>query len=77
MAVQNETQKPEHEIKLGAIKATIWKNENEGRVNHNVQIVKIYKKEEDWKETTSFSKTDLPLVAKVSDLAHTFIYQNK
>lgn len=71
-----EKKKPEHEIMLGGIKATIWKNENEGKVSHNVKICKIYKQENDWKETNNFAKADLPLVTKVSDLAHTYLYQS-
>ena len=27
-----------------------------------------------WKTTTSFNRDDLPLVAKVADIAHTYIF---
>ena len=68
--------KPIKEIRLGAIRAAIWKNQKENMVIHSVKITKTYKQNEEWKETTSFSKTDLALVTKVADLAHTYIYQN-
>ena len=75
--MSEKSKKPEHEILLGAIKATIWKNETDGKVNHNIKICKIYKQDKEWKETSNFSKTDLPLVTKVSDLAHTYLYESK
>jgi hypothetical protein len=37
--------------------------------------MRIYKDGNDWKTTDSFGRDDLPLVAKVADLAHTWIFQ--
>jgi len=42
---------------------------------HNVTIQRLYMTDEGWATTTSFGREDLPLVAKVADLAHTWIYQ--
>jgi len=68
--------KPVHEIKLGRIKAVIWGNEADGGgIRHNVQIRRLYKDGEEWKQSDSFGRDDLPLVAKVSDMAHTWIHQ--
>jgi len=69
-------QQPVHEIRLGSIKATIWENQTEGGVRHNVNVSRLYKDEDQWKQTDSFGRNDLPLVAKVADLAHTWIFQN-
>lgn len=69
-------QKPAHEIRLGSIKATIWENQTEAGVRHNVTVSRIYKDGDQWKQTESFGRNDLPLVAKVADLAHTWIYEN-
>ena len=41
---------------------------------HNVTIERLYKDGDDWKSTTSFGRDDLPLVAKVADLAHSWIF---
>ena len=72
-------QKPEHVIRLGRIKAAIWRNDVQtGGVRHNVTITRLYKPDEDdreWKESTSFGRDDLPLVAKVADQAHTWIFE--
>jgi hypothetical protein len=68
--------KPAHEIRLGRIKATIWRNETEGgSFRHNVQIRRLYKDGDDWKTSESFGRDDLPLVVKVADMAHTWIFE--
>ena len=72
---QPPKQKPAHEIRLGRIKATIWENETENGTRHNVTVSRIYKDGEEWKQSGSFGRDDLPLVAKVVDLAHSWIYE--
>jgi hypothetical protein len=67
--------RPVHEVRLGRIKAAIWANQTESGVRHNVTVMRIYKDGNDWKTTDSFGRDDLPLVAKVADLAHTWIFQ--
>lgn len=69
-------EKPVHEIRLGKIKGIIWANETERGVRHNVQVHRLYKHGDDWKQIDSFGRDDLPLVAKVADMAHTWIFQN-
>lgn len=67
--------KPVHEIRLGRIKAAIWSNDTDEGVRFNVTMTRIYKQGKDWKSSDSFGRDDLPLVAKVADMAHTWIYQ--
>ena len=68
--------KPVHEIRLGRIKAVIWGNEVEGGgFRHTVQIRRLYKDGDDWKASDSFGRDDLPIVAKVADMAHTWIFE--
>jgi hypothetical protein len=69
--------KPIHEVRLGAIKAAIWKNDTANGVRYNVTLSRIYKDREDnqWKSTDSFGRDDLLVLAKVADLAHTWIHQ--
>jgi hypothetical protein len=68
-------QKPVHEIRMGRIKAAIWANETDNGVRHNVTITRLYKDGDEWKTSTSFGRDELPLVAKIADLVHTWIYQ--
>lgn len=68
--------KPVHEIRLGCIKAAIWANEIEGGgIRHNVQIRRLYKDGDDWKTSDSFGRDDLLIMAKVADMAHTWIFE--
>ncbi len=75
------TNKPVHEIRLGHIKAAIWMNLVAGRTNgdairHNVTLCRIYHDGKQWKSSDSFGRDDLPLVIKVANLAHDWIYQS-
>jgi hypothetical protein len=66
---------PAHEIRLGAVKATIWENETTNGTRHNVTVARLYKDGDEWKRTESFGRDDLLLVAKVVDLAHSWIFE--
>ncbi|MCB9610223.1 MAG: hypothetical protein H6716_26785 [Polyangiaceae bacterium] len=72
---QTETKKPVHEIRLGSIKAAIWANDTQNGVRHNVTLQRLYKDEEEWKSSDSFGRDDLLLVAKVANMAHTWIFE--
>ncbi len=67
--------KPVHEIRLGRIKAAIWENETQNGTRHNVTVSRLYKEGEQWKDSQSFGRDDLPLLAKVLDRAHSWIYE--
>jgi len=67
--------KPAHEFRLGRVKATIWANAGDSGVWYSIQFSRIYKDGDSWKRSDSFSRDDLPLVAKLADRAHTWIYE--
>ena len=77
MATQTATQptraRPVHEVRLGAIRASIWANETENGIRHNVTFDRTYRDGETWKSTTSFGRDDLLVLAKAADQAHTWI----
>ncbi|MBY0527981.1 MAG: hypothetical protein K2R98_31580 [Gemmataceae bacterium] len=70
-----DKQKPAHEVRLGTIKATIWENVTRSGSFFNVTIHRLYKEGEEWKQATNFARNDLPLVAKVADQAHSWIFE--
>jgi hypothetical protein len=77
--MQTQKQKPIHEVRLGLIKAAVWKNEGENGARYNVTFCRMYKEkdakdDEGWKFTDTFGRDDLLLVAKVADLAHSWIF---
>jgi hypothetical protein len=65
---------PVHEVRLGRIKAAVWENTTENGVRHNVTINRLYKDGNQWKDSASFGRDDLPLVMKVVDQAHDWIF---
>lgn len=71
--MQNTKTKPIHEVRLGAIKAAVWKNETEAGVRYNATFTRLYKDGDQWKSTESFGRDDLLLLGKVADQAHSWI----
>ena len=67
--------RPVHEVRLGRIKAAIWENDTQNGARHNVTVSRIYKDGDTWKDSSSFGRDDLPLVAKVADQAHSWIFE--
>ena len=68
--------RPVHEVRLGKVKAAIWRNDGDYGTRHNVTFSRIFKTENGWDNSTSFGRDDLPLVEKVANLAHLWIYEN-
>ena len=69
--------KPIHEIRMGRIKAAIWQNETDNIIRYNVTFGRLFKDGESWRQTESFGRDDLPVLAKVADQAHSFIFQKQ
>lgn len=69
--------KPVHEVRFGRVKAAIWENETQNGAMYNVTLSRTYRDGDQWKDSASFSRDDLPLVVKVADLCHTWIFQHK
>jgi hypothetical protein len=67
--------KPVYEARLGRVKAAVWANHGESGVWYSVVFSRIYKEGDAWKRSESFSRDDLPLVAKLADRVHTWIYE--
>jgi hypothetical protein len=64
---------PIHEIRLGLIKASVWRNETRAGERHNVTICRLFKNGDTWQQSQHFGRDDLLLAAKVLDLAHSWI----
>ena len=66
--------RPVHEIRMGRVRAAIWQNRTDNGIRHNVTVSRLYKEGDDRKDSSSFGRDDLPLVAKVCDQAHSWIF---
>lgn len=66
---------PVQTLRLGRIKAAIWENEADQKKFYNVTFARTYVDDaKAYHDTDSFGRDDLPLVAKLADQAHTFIF---
>ncbi len=72
-----EKKKPVHEIRLGKVRAAVWENDTEGGIRYGVTFSRLYKDGEQWRDSSSFGRQELLLLAKVADLAHTFLHQQQ
>ena len=67
---------PVEEIRIGSIKAAIWKNPGESGPRFNVAFQRLYRTEEGkWLSTTSFGRNDLLVLQKVANETHTRVMQ--
>jgi hypothetical protein len=68
-------EKPIREIKMGSVRAAIWQNALEnGRVMYSVTFSRLYKEDGAWRDSTSFGRTELPLVARAAEMALDWVY---
>jgi len=66
--------KPAHKTRSGALQVTIWRNHGEKGNWYSVIPSRSYKASDDaWKESDSLNYDDLLTMAKLLDLAHTWI----
>jgi len=65
-------------LSMFPITATIWHNENGGKSYYSTTIERTYKDASGaWTNTSTFYGSDLLLVAKIADMAHTEIEKRK
>lgn len=74
--------KPIDEVRIGSIKAAIWKNQTNpgsnprnGGARFNVTFQRLYRDGDEWKSANSFGRDDLLRLAKLADRVHSRIYE--
>ena len=73
----NMAKPPAFELRMGLIKASVWENATKQGMNYAVTVIRLFKNGNEWKESTRFHRDDLLTVAKVMDLAHTWIIRKQ
>ena len=67
----SDTKKPAAKINLYPVSAAIWRKETDKSVLYSVTFEKSYKDSSGkWQSSSSFSESELLLVAKAANLAH-------
>jgi hypothetical protein len=67
--------RPVHDIRIGLVRAAIWRNDGANGPWHSVTFERGYKEGEEWRSTASFGRDDLLVLAKLADQAHTWIVE--
>lgn len=71
----NSNSAPVQTFRLGRIKAAVWENEADNNRFYNVTFARTYLgNDKKFHDTDSFGRDDLPLVAKLADQAHSYIF---
>ena len=71
---QSSKIQPAEQVRIGSVKAAIWKNEGEKGAFYNVTFQRSYRTEDGkWQNTASFGRDDLLVLAKIADAAHSRI----
>ncbi len=69
---------PAHKFRSGVLQVTIWRNSGEKGNWYTVVPTRSYKQDDDvWKVTDSLGYDDLLIMAKLLDMAHTWIMQRQ
>jgi len=71
------SQKPIDRVRLGAVVAAVWRNEDEKNPpRYSVTLERVYKDEDgEWRSATSFGRDELLTLSKVADLANSRIHE--
>lgn len=66
---------PVHEIRVGAVRAAIWANvSREHRTFFNVTVSRLYRDADQFRESQSFGRDELPVLSKAVELAWAWIW---
>jgi hypothetical protein len=69
---------PAHKIRNGVLQVVIWRNSGEKGTYYSVTPMRSYKAgDETWKEVNSYGQDDVLTMAKLFDLADTWIMHAK
>jgi Arc/MetJ-type ribon-helix-helix transcriptional regulator len=72
--MSNEKHKPIDNVRIGSVRAAIWKNDHEKGPIYNATFERSYRgSNKEWKSSSSFGRDELLLLAKVANEAHTRI----
>ena len=73
----SNSKKPVSKVTMYPISAAIWRNESEkGEAFYNVTFERSYKDDKgEYQSSATFNASDLLLLAKVADCAHSEIYK--
>jgi hypothetical protein len=73
---QSNKVRPVEEVRIGSIKAAIWRNESQNGTWFNVTLQRLYRDEQGrWTSTAAFGRDHLLLLAKVANATHSRVLE--
>ena len=76
MAKEQNKVQPVEEVRIGSVKAAIWRNEGDNGPRFNVTFQRLYRTEDGkWQSTAGFNRDDLLVLMKVAGATHTRVMQ--
>ena len=68
-----------HQIRLSAIRAAIWLNQSDktGESWFTVTVSRSFRDKEQFKDTTTYRRDDLPIVSKAIEMAYAWIWEQE
>lgn len=67
---------PLHEIRRGLIKVRIWRRRSKSGPGYSLQVVRVFRNGDQWKESARLGRDDIPLARLVLDEAYTWMLTN-
>ena len=67
---------PVHKERLGRIKASVWMNDTTNGPMYNVTFARVYRRDDEWKESYSYTRDDCLVLAQLAQLVSVWIYQH-
>jgi hypothetical protein len=72
----SDAKKPAAKLNLHPVSAAIWRNQNQKGVFYSITFERSYKDEAGkWQTSSTFNTSDLLLLAKIADQAHSKILE--
>lgn len=69
------SKQPVHSIRFGLIKVSIWLNKTRSGPRYSVSVTRLFRNGDTWVTSSRFGRDDLPLLCKILDLAHSWIFE--
>lgn len=69
--------KPVHTVKVRSVRAAVWENTGDNGKWFNVTVVRLYKQDDKFHESSSFAAEDLPLVGIVAARAFDWVMRQQ
>lgn len=77
MGAEQQSNRPEQNLRYGGVEAAIWRNHGEKGDFLNTTFTRHFRQDEEWKQTESFREQDLPVLSKIAADAHSEIQKIK